>query len=88
MVAEAAGVSRPTAYKLIDRFVQQGLLVGMTGAKRERLFRFGFDPGEKAEFLSAGSRNEHGDTLDDHPHSCPLSDPEARRNCRDGVTRV
>ncbi len=27
MVAEAAGVSQPTAYKLIDRFVQQGLLV-------------------------------------------------------------
>ena len=40
MVAEAAGVSQPTAYKLIDRFVQQGLLVEMTGAKRDRLFRF------------------------------------------------
>ena len=40
MVAEAAAVSQPTAYKLIDRFVQQGLLVEMTGAKRDRLFRF------------------------------------------------
>ena len=36
-----------SAYKLIDRFVQQGLLVEMTSAKRELLFRFGFDPGEK-----------------------------------------
>lgn len=40
MVAEAADVSQPTAYKLIDRFVQHGLLVEMTGAKRDRIFRF------------------------------------------------
>lgn len=40
MVAEAAGVSQPTAYKLIDRFAQHGLLVEMTGAKRDRIFRF------------------------------------------------
>ncbi|MGC1480091.1 MAG: Fic family protein, partial [Chthoniobacterales bacterium] len=40
MVAEAAGVSQPTAYKLIDRFVQNGLLTEITGAKRDRLFRF------------------------------------------------
>jgi len=40
MAAEAAGVSQPTAYKLIDRFVKQGLLVEMTGAKRDRIFLF------------------------------------------------
>lgn len=40
MVAKATGVSQPTAYKLIERFVQNGLLVEMTGAKRDRIFRF------------------------------------------------
>ena len=40
MAAEAAGVSQPTAYKLIDRFVEQGLLIEMTGAKRDRIFLF------------------------------------------------
>jgi len=40
MVAEAANVSQPTAYKLIERFVNSGLLVEMTGAKRDRIFRF------------------------------------------------
>jgi hypothetical protein len=35
MVAGAAEVSQPTAYKLIDRFMQQGLIVEMTGAKRD-----------------------------------------------------
>ncbi|MFO7726061.1 MAG: hypothetical protein R6V45_10985, partial [Oceanipulchritudo sp.] len=40
MVAEATGVSQPTAYKLIERFVQCGLLVEMTGAKRDRIFLF------------------------------------------------
>jgi Fic family protein len=40
MVAQATGVSQPTAYKIIDRFVQSGLLNEMTGAKRDRIFRF------------------------------------------------
>ncbi len=40
MVAEATGVSQPTAYKLIDRFVRNGLLREVTGAKRDRIFRF------------------------------------------------
>lgn len=40
MVGTAADVSQPTAYKLIDRFVEQGLLREMTGAKRGRLFLF------------------------------------------------
>ena len=40
MVAKAADVSQPTAYKLIDRFVEKGLLREMTGAKRGRLFLF------------------------------------------------
>jgi len=39
-VAAAAGVSQPTAYKLIDRFVENGLLLETTGAKRGRLFLF------------------------------------------------
>jgi len=40
MVAEAADISQPTAYKLIDRFLQQGLLIEITGAKRDRIFLF------------------------------------------------
>jgi Fic family protein len=40
MVAEATGVSQPTAYKLIERFIQKKLLVEITGAKRDRLFLF------------------------------------------------
>lgn len=40
MVAQAANVSQPTAYKLIDRFVQHGLLLETTGAKRDRIFLF------------------------------------------------
>jgi Fic family protein len=40
MVAQATGVSQPTAYKLIERFVQNGLLIEMTGAKRDRIFLF------------------------------------------------
>lgn len=40
MVAEASAVSQPTAYKLIERFVDNGLLVEMTGAKRDRIFLF------------------------------------------------
>lgn len=39
-VAAAAEVSQPTAYKLIDRFVENGLLLETTGAKRSRLFLF------------------------------------------------
>lgn len=38
--ARAANVSQPTAYKLLDRFVKEGLLREMTGAKRGRLFLF------------------------------------------------
>lgn len=38
--ARAAQVSSPTAYKLLDRFVEEGLLREMTGAKRGRLFLF------------------------------------------------
>lgn len=37
-VAEVTGVSPPTAYKLIERFVQAGLLEEVTGAKRGQLF--------------------------------------------------
>lgn len=40
MVGQAAGVSQPTAYKLIGRFVEKGLLREVTGAKRDRLFLF------------------------------------------------
>ncbi|MEM9079516.1 MAG: Fic family protein [Verrucomicrobiota bacterium] len=39
-VAEAAGVSSPTAYKLIERFVSNELLREITGAKRDRIFLF------------------------------------------------
>jgi len=39
-VATASGVSPPTAYKLIERFVEHGLLREVTGAKRDRLFLF------------------------------------------------
>ena len=39
-VAAAVEVSRPTAYKLIERFVENGLLVEITGAKRGKLYRF------------------------------------------------
>ena len=39
-VVEATHVSPPTAYKLIDRFVSNGLLREITGAKRDRLFLF------------------------------------------------
>ena len=39
-VATAAQVSAPTAYKLIKRFVEHGLLKEITGAKRGRLFLF------------------------------------------------
>ncbi|MEX2607940.1 MAG: Fic family protein [Kiritimatiellia bacterium] len=40
MVADAVDVSQPTAYKLIDQFVEQGLLQEVTGAKRDRIFLF------------------------------------------------
>jgi hypothetical protein len=40
MVANAANVSKPTAYKLIDRFVEHGLLRETTGTKRGRRFLF------------------------------------------------
>ena len=39
-VAAAATISMPTAYKLIERFVELGLLRELTGAKRGRIFRF------------------------------------------------
>ncbi len=39
-VARKANISLPTAYKLIDRFVNEGLLRETTGAKRGRLFIF------------------------------------------------
>lgn len=39
-VAEAASVSKPTAYKLIARFIDHGLLREITGAKRGKLFLF------------------------------------------------
>lgn len=39
-VCEAVDVSAPTAYKIIDRFVEKGLLREITGAKRDRLFLF------------------------------------------------
>lgn len=40
MVANAAQVSAPTAYRLIGCFVENGLLREITGAKRDRLFLF------------------------------------------------
>ena len=39
-VASAAEVSRPTAYKLIERFVDHRLIIEITGAKRGKLYRF------------------------------------------------
>ena len=39
-VAKAADISAPTAYKLLGRFVEHGLLEEITGAKRGRLFLF------------------------------------------------
>jgi Fic family protein len=39
-VAEAAAVSLPTAYKLIERFLENKLLREITGAKRDRIFLF------------------------------------------------
>jgi Fic family protein len=39
-VAEVSEISPPTAYKLIERFVEEGLLREITGAKRGRLFLF------------------------------------------------
>ncbi|MBM3846195.1 MAG: Fic family protein, partial [Verrucomicrobia bacterium] len=39
-VAEAASISLPTAYKLIERFLEQKLLREITGAKRDRIFLF------------------------------------------------
>lgn len=39
-VAEVAGVSPPTAYKLIERFTDCGLLREITGAKRGKLYLF------------------------------------------------
>lgn len=39
-VAEAASVSLPTAYKLIERFLAHKLLREITGAKRDRIFLF------------------------------------------------
>ena len=39
-VTTAASVSLPTAYKLIDRFIENQLLREITGAKRDRLFLF------------------------------------------------
>jgi hypothetical protein len=39
-LAEAASVSLPTAYKLIERFLEQKLLREITGAKRDRIFLF------------------------------------------------
>jgi len=39
-VAGATGVSNPTAYRLIDRFVDCGLLREITGAKRGKLYLF------------------------------------------------
>jgi Fic family protein len=39
-VAEAASISLPTAYKLIERFLDQNLLREITGAKRDRIFLF------------------------------------------------
>ena len=40
LVARAADVSPPTAYKLINRFMTAGLLREITGAKRGKLFVF------------------------------------------------
>lgn len=39
-VAEAVGVSAPTAYKLLRHFVEQGLLREITGAKRGKFYLF------------------------------------------------
>lgn len=39
-VAEALGVSAPTAYKLVEHFVGHGLLREITGAKRGKLYLF------------------------------------------------
>ena len=39
-VAEAIGVSVPTAYKLVKYFVEKGLLREITGAKRGKLYLF------------------------------------------------
>ncbi len=39
-VAAAASVSAPTAYKLIDRFTDCGLLTEVTGARRGKLYLF------------------------------------------------
>jgi hypothetical protein len=39
-VAEAASVSLPTAYKLIERFLERQLLREITGARRDRIFLF------------------------------------------------
>jgi len=39
-VAEVAAVSPPTAYKLIERFTDHGLIREITGARRGRLFLF------------------------------------------------
>lgn len=38
--AEVAGISLPTAYKLINRFVSNGLLREITGSKRGKLYLF------------------------------------------------
>lgn len=38
--AKAIGVSAPTAYKLVEHFVEEGLLREITGAKRGKLFLF------------------------------------------------
>ena len=40
MVGDVSAISPPTAYKLIARFVEAGLLKEITGAKRGRLFLF------------------------------------------------
>lgn len=40
VVAQVSDISPPTAYKLIERFVERGLLEEITGAKRGRLFLF------------------------------------------------
>jgi len=39
-VAKAVGVSAPTAYKLVEYFVEQGILREITGAKRGKLYLF------------------------------------------------
>ncbi|MEM6543766.1 MAG: Fic family protein [Pseudomonadota bacterium] len=40
MTAQIADVSPPTAYKLVDRFVENGLLLEVTGARRGKFYRF------------------------------------------------